>query len=393
MPTMICRAPTLNGKPKAIRNQAAVEAMPGITDVALVPSGVAVRGETFGQCIDAVRALDVSWIDGTVAGQSDATVLEGAPGRGGAARGAEARSARQDRRRGLHVLVPQQQLPGAQLRDRRRAHGRRRGVGRLQEPDHRCRGDRDDARHGPDRGEVPRHRGRRLVRPQAVLRRGHRGGPVLEGVRQAGAADVAPHRRLPGRPDPPDGHDADPGVVRRGRGADLRAAAHQRQDRLRARPRRDHHRDGRQAPGRRHRLLPDDLRADPGGALQLRRHQPAAQRGRPGLQHEQHAQHLLTRRGGRPRARRGPAGQEARQGPLPVPARVHQERPGPRGARQGRAGGQLGPLDAGRYGAGHRAPQGVQGRERRPRRDRLPPRRPSTGRSATGSPARASPRS
>jgi isoquinoline 1-oxidoreductase beta subunit len=55
-PTMICRAPTLNGKPRTIRNRAAVDAMPGITDVALVPTGVAVRGETFGQCIDAVRA-------------------------------------------------------------------------------------------------------------------------------------------------------------------------------------------------------------------------------------------------------------------------------------------------------------------------------------------------
>ncbi len=88
----------------------------------------------------------------------------------------------------------------------------------------------------------------------------------------------------------------------------LRAAAHQRQDRLRPRPRRDHHRDGRQAARRRHRLLADDLRADPGGALQLRGHQPAARRGRPGLQHEQHAQHLLTRRGRRPRARRRPAG-------------------------------------------------------------------------------------
>ena len=74
-PTMICRAPTLNGKPKAVRNQAAVEAMPGITDVALVPTGVAVRGETFGQCIDAVRALDVAWLDGPLAGQSERDVL------------------------------------------------------------------------------------------------------------------------------------------------------------------------------------------------------------------------------------------------------------------------------------------------------------------------------
>ncbi len=75
LPTMICRAPTLNGKPKAVKNLAQVQAMPGITDVALVPTGVAVRGRTFGQCIDAVRALEVSWIDGTVAGESDASVL------------------------------------------------------------------------------------------------------------------------------------------------------------------------------------------------------------------------------------------------------------------------------------------------------------------------------
>ena len=40
-----------------------------------VPGGVAVRGETFGQCIDAIRALRVDWAPGTVAGRSDATVL------------------------------------------------------------------------------------------------------------------------------------------------------------------------------------------------------------------------------------------------------------------------------------------------------------------------------
>ena len=55
--------------------------MPGITDVAIiphskhVPGGVAVRGETFGQCIDAIRALSVDWAPGTAAGRSDATVL------------------------------------------------------------------------------------------------------------------------------------------------------------------------------------------------------------------------------------------------------------------------------------------------------------------------------
>jgi isoquinoline 1-oxidoreductase subunit beta len=55
--------------------------MPGITDVVIVPhtkyvaGGVAVRGDTFGQCIDAIRALDVVWAPGPAAGKSDATVL------------------------------------------------------------------------------------------------------------------------------------------------------------------------------------------------------------------------------------------------------------------------------------------------------------------------------
>ena len=76
LPTMICRAPTLNGTPGFVRNQTVVEAMPGVTDVAMVPSGVAVRARTFGQCIDAVRALRVAWRGGTAAGKSDRSVLK-----------------------------------------------------------------------------------------------------------------------------------------------------------------------------------------------------------------------------------------------------------------------------------------------------------------------------
>ncbi|GAA4090817.1 molybdopterin cofactor-binding domain-containing protein [Nocardioides kongjuensis] len=75
LPTMVCRAPDLNGTPVAIRNRAAVEAMPGVTHVAIIPTGVAVRARTFGQCIDAVRALDVEWKGGTVAGKSSADIL------------------------------------------------------------------------------------------------------------------------------------------------------------------------------------------------------------------------------------------------------------------------------------------------------------------------------
>jgi isoquinoline 1-oxidoreductase beta subunit len=75
LPTMICRPPTINGTVVTVNNTAAVLAMPGITDVATIPTGVAVRGETFGQCIDAVRALDVTWGPGNVDHESDATVL------------------------------------------------------------------------------------------------------------------------------------------------------------------------------------------------------------------------------------------------------------------------------------------------------------------------------
>jgi isoquinoline 1-oxidoreductase beta subunit len=66
-PTMVCRPPTINGSARAVRNLAQVKAMAGVTDVAIVPhtptvaGGVAVRADTFGQCIDAIRALDVDW--------------------------------------------------------------------------------------------------------------------------------------------------------------------------------------------------------------------------------------------------------------------------------------------------------------------------------------------
>jgi isoquinoline 1-oxidoreductase beta subunit len=75
LPAMVCRAPMINGKVASVANLAAVRAMPGVTDVGVMSSGVAVRARTFGQCIDAVRALRVSWTGGTVNGESDATVL------------------------------------------------------------------------------------------------------------------------------------------------------------------------------------------------------------------------------------------------------------------------------------------------------------------------------
>ncbi|WP_245596647.1 molybdopterin cofactor-binding domain-containing protein [Nocardioides alkalitolerans] len=76
-PTMVCRAPTLNGKPLAVRNLAAVRRLPGVTHVEMFDFGVAVRARTFGQCIDAVRAIEADWEDGPVAGEDDASILEG----------------------------------------------------------------------------------------------------------------------------------------------------------------------------------------------------------------------------------------------------------------------------------------------------------------------------
>jgi isoquinoline 1-oxidoreductase beta subunit len=75
LPTMVCRAPTLNGTPERLSNKAEILTMPGVKDVAVVDTGVAVRARTFGQCIDAIRAMKVRWNPGPVAGQSDADIL------------------------------------------------------------------------------------------------------------------------------------------------------------------------------------------------------------------------------------------------------------------------------------------------------------------------------
>jgi isoquinoline 1-oxidoreductase beta subunit len=80
LPTMVCRPPTINGTALSVSNLTAVKAMPGVTDVVIVPhtqyvpGGVAVRAQTFGQCIDAVRALHVRWGAGSVDGKSEPEV-------------------------------------------------------------------------------------------------------------------------------------------------------------------------------------------------------------------------------------------------------------------------------------------------------------------------------
>ncbi len=75
LPTMVVRPPTVNGTVESLNNASAILALPGITDVAVISTGVAIRGKTFGQCIDAIQIADVTWGAGTVDSESDASVL------------------------------------------------------------------------------------------------------------------------------------------------------------------------------------------------------------------------------------------------------------------------------------------------------------------------------
>ena len=86
-PAMIARPPTIQGVVQTVHNLAAIQAMPGISHVLVVPigvsqqsltggggSGVAIVGRTFGQCIDAMQNLQVTWGAGTEDGQTDNSV-------------------------------------------------------------------------------------------------------------------------------------------------------------------------------------------------------------------------------------------------------------------------------------------------------------------------------
>jgi len=84
VPTM-CRMPSqIRGKVVSVNNRTVVLAMPGVIAVETIPGGgtivgippgVAVMAETFGQCWDACNALDITWGDGPLKGESDATIL------------------------------------------------------------------------------------------------------------------------------------------------------------------------------------------------------------------------------------------------------------------------------------------------------------------------------
>jgi len=72
---MVRRPPTLNGTVKSVDNRAAVLAMPGVLGLHVLPTGVAVLAQTFGQALDAKEALKVTWGAGTVDAESNASIF------------------------------------------------------------------------------------------------------------------------------------------------------------------------------------------------------------------------------------------------------------------------------------------------------------------------------
>ncbi|MGW3626389.1 molybdopterin cofactor-binding domain-containing protein [Streptomyces sp. NPDC000880] len=70
-PCVLRRPPTLGGTVQAVPNEAAVRALSGVLDIVVIPTGVAVVAETFGQALVAKDALEVSWGPGTVDTLSD----------------------------------------------------------------------------------------------------------------------------------------------------------------------------------------------------------------------------------------------------------------------------------------------------------------------------------
>jgi isoquinoline 1-oxidoreductase beta subunit len=75
MPTVLKRPPTINGTVRSVDDSRARK-MPGVLGIAVVPTGVAVTAETFGQAIDARDALRVTWNRGTVDDLSDDDIRE-----------------------------------------------------------------------------------------------------------------------------------------------------------------------------------------------------------------------------------------------------------------------------------------------------------------------------
>ena len=82
-PTMLRTPSQIRGTVVSVNNLGTVRGMPGVLDIVVIPGGgtivpnppgVAVMAETFGQAYAAANALDITWGDGPLKGQSDASI-------------------------------------------------------------------------------------------------------------------------------------------------------------------------------------------------------------------------------------------------------------------------------------------------------------------------------
>lgn len=73
-PVYVRRPPTIGATVRSVNNEMAVRAVEGVFDIVVIPTGVAVIAETFGQALDGLNALDVTWNGGTVDGEDDESV-------------------------------------------------------------------------------------------------------------------------------------------------------------------------------------------------------------------------------------------------------------------------------------------------------------------------------
>ncbi|MFP3990606.1 molybdopterin cofactor-binding domain-containing protein [Streptomyces sp. E11-3] len=73
-PAMVRRPPTLGGTVGEVHNRDEILAMPGVLDVVVIPTGVAVVAETFGQALAGKDAVRADWGPGPVDDLSDDTL-------------------------------------------------------------------------------------------------------------------------------------------------------------------------------------------------------------------------------------------------------------------------------------------------------------------------------
>ncbi|PRE14351.1 xanthine dehydrogenase family protein molybdopterin-binding subunit [Burkholderia multivorans] len=71
----LAMAPTLNGRPSAVRNRDALRAMPGVADVVLAKDAVIVVAQSYWQAKKACDAADIAWDAGTTRPFDSATIL------------------------------------------------------------------------------------------------------------------------------------------------------------------------------------------------------------------------------------------------------------------------------------------------------------------------------